>query len=245
MELLNIIINENTNSGLEFLPDELIKSIIDLLLNDVQYGNFKRMELISNFWYRYMNSKKMYLYFPRNGSRMFMTPDKKVKKLNSCCSIYLDLYPNVEKRGHMKFFRREYHNFSPKIPPILAKKHNHDISTLTFSQCPYSSITVSARLYTKYDITLYDLNEIETKFTMTYIFVTGKRKLHKLNYCYSGSTNHWAFFSLFEAPKSKGKIVKSRYPNHYVIFDELYQNKLNKNNIKIDDSDDDDNDNVV
>ena len=250
------ISKEMENGNILLIPRDIMKFILDLLLNHMTYNNFKWIERVSLSWFKYLNSKKIYMYSRLNYKTNLMNPitittNKKAKLQNDCCSIYLDFYPNVNKnreqnnkRRLIKFFRKEYHNFPPELPQALANKFDHDITDLKFSQCIYSSIKNTANLYTKYDVTQDSVNAIINKIKGKFRFtINGQmldpvitpdfsksRKLCILTYCYDKAQSD--FFSIFEAPRATGKIDKSRYPNHFVIFDELYKDKLYKDSNK-------------
>lgn len=238
------------NSFGDYFPNDVWLNIFNLILNGtlraskLPYQIFHKMECVSFYWFKYLNSKKMYLYIPTNYnptnytptkcSDVYITTNKSVKcadkrkneRITGCCSIYLDYYPNIEKCGQMKFFRKEFHNFRPELPQELAKKYNHDISKLHFPISVFNLMRISAELYTKYEITSDSLWDLRTDYM--YIIkhpdFKGKSKLHILKYYYSEGSEY--FFSMFNAPNKKGKIVKSRYPNHYVIFNDIYRDKL-------------------
>lgn len=251
------------SSNFDCLPEDVRLNILDRVLNSfsfnlktlddgLPYFIFTQLECVSTYWFKYLNSKKVYLYFPapHDCKMVFITTNKRVKFKNDCCSIYLDFYSPIkkqineeqskqkqmnDKRKQMKFFRKEYHNFPPELPHTLATKHNHDISKLRFSICPYSMNRQSAELYTKYAITLNHFEQLKEHALRDNMYdrsklpdLTGKRILRILKYYY-GTTNS-AFFTIFEAPKEKGTIVKSRYPTHYVIFKDLYQDKISESN---------------
>lgn len=220
------------------LPNDIWSIILDLLLrNDdgISYALFRRCESVSKAFYSHMNSKKVYITFPRDRDVIIpiITTDKSAKRNNSCCSIYLHLHSNLKKRGNMSFFRMEYHNFPPDLPKVIAEKYKHDISKLTFNSCPVNLHSKSARLYTKYPLTREDLVGLKSRLGIlsdytekTLTHVKTCRKLTHLHCTYMMRDTNSKFFFTFEAPKKRGKIVKSRYPNHYVIFNDLYQDKL-------------------
>lgn len=90
-------------------------------------------------------------------------------------------------------------------------------------------------MYTKYSITEDNLDEVKSKITNCGMSdtklkstpdLTRKSELYALNYCYNQGTDY--FFPIFEAPNKIGQIVRSKYPNHLVIYEGLYEDKLNK-----------------
>src|SRR5579872_484667 len=207
--------------------DDIWNIILKLILHDskgMSYLIFRELGSVSKMFYCYINSFKVYITFPKNpniytfGSSSpdpIITINKSAKRENSCCSIYLDLHPQLEKRGKMNFFRMEYHDFHPDLPTLIAKTHNHDITKLSFGNCPFN-MNKSAKLYTKYFLTRVDLVLLRTKSSM--LDTSERECLDKAAACgnlthlwdtYTKNTNG-DFFSTFQAQNKKGKIVKCR-----------------------------------
>ena len=213
------------------LPQDVTKYILDLLMDNLFYDEFKCMERVSLSWFEYLNSKKIYIYscfnyVTHSAGLITITTNKEAKLRNEFCSIYLECYPNNDKRGIVRFFRTEYHIFSRELPQELSKKYNHDISDLKFPSSPFNFYGASAELFTKYNVTQEYLDNIRKTCTKD---LTKVKNLCVLTYCYDNES--LKFRKTFEASKVEGKIVKSRYPIHYVIFDELYKDKLRKNKV--------------
>lgn len=125
-----------------WVPYEIWSIIIDPHLDNLSYLDFKTMECVCSFWCTYLNSFKFYLYSQVNnnlgyGLTAIMTINREAKQKDTCCSIYLNSHPNLKKQGHLKFFRKEYYDFSPDLPKTIAEEHNHNITGLRFPTTSY------------------------------------------------------------------------------------------------------------
>jgi hypothetical protein len=209
-------------------PQDIWILIIDCMTKWT-YEQFQKLEWVSKLFYNQLNRKKIYLYgLHKQHGIIQMTTNKEIAfYANDCASVYLHLFPKVEKRNKMTFYRIEYHNFHPKLPKAIARHHDHDISKLSFYPNMYNSRKLSAKLYTKYNVTINNIKEIHKEYfnCIDQNIYEHERKVTMMYNLFNFWKFHDKLFDIFKAPNKQGAIIKFRYPKHYVIFNDLYKDK--------------------
>lgn len=227
-------VNPDSNSTHEIFPQDVIYHILSYVIHgNLKILNFKNLELVSKDWYRFFNSRKLYIA-KHDYAGLFVTTNKNVKKdktYNHVYSIYPHLYPKSDKIGKMSIFSYTNLNITNDKLESLAEYYHHDISKLHFrtpistDEPHYNNNThKTIELFMKCEILPANLpSEIINEGIFCDTLKTLDKNYRKLTLLYKICHCGQHLLSNLGELRKSGKIVKDRHLNNFEILNDIFQ----------------------